>query len=85
MCFTFVFSLRQNREDIWVEVVMKKKKIKKLIKKYESELWKCRYKESALRVIKNNLSTSGYQDLGYYEGRALLYESIIDDLEKLLD
>lgn len=64
---------------------MGKKKIEKLIKKYESELWKCRYKESALRVIKNNLSTSGYQDLGYYEGRALLYESIIDDLEKLLD
>ena len=64
---------------------MGKKKIEKLIKKYEGELWKCRYKESALRVIKNNLSTSGYQDLGYYEVRALLYESIIDDLEKLLD
>ena len=71
--------------NIHTEVVMGKKKIEKLIKKYESELWKCRYKESALRVIKNNLSTSGYQDLGYYEGRALLYESIIDDLEKLLD
>ena len=42
-----------------------KKKIEKLIKKYESELWKCRYKESVLRVIKNNLYTSGYQDLGY--------------------
>ena len=68
-----------------MEVVMGKKKIEKLIKKYESELWKCRYKESVLRVIKNNLSTYGYQDLGYYEGRALLYESIIDDLEKLLD
>ena len=63
---------------------MKKKKIKKLIKKYESELWKYKYNESALRVI-NNLSTSGYQDLGYCEGRALLYESIIEDLEKLLD
>ena len=62
-----------------------KKKIEKLIKQYESGWWKCRYKESALRVIKNNLSTSGYKDLGYYEGRALLYESIIDDLEKLLD
>ena len=71
-------------ENIYVEVVMGKKKIEKLIKKYENELWKCRYKESALRVIKNNLSTSGYQDLGYYEGRALLYESIINDLEKLL-
>lgn len=63
---------------------MKKKKIKKLIKKYESELWKYKYNESALRVI-NNLSTSGYQDLGYCEGRALECESIIDDLEKLLD
>lgn len=62
-----------------------KKKIQKLVKQYESELWKCRYKESVLRVIKNNLSTSGYQDLGYCEGRALLYESIIEDLEKLLD
>ena len=62
---------------------MKKKKIKKLIKKYENELWKYKYNESALRVI-NNLSTSGYQDLGYCEGRALLYESIIEDLEKLL-
>ena len=39
---------------------------------------------SVLRVIKNNLSTSGYQDLGYCEGRALLYESIIEDLEELL-
>ena len=62
-----------------------KKKIEKLIKQYESELRKCRYKEYAIREIKNNLSTSGYQELGYYEGRALLYESIIDDLEKLLD
>ena len=62
-----------------------KKKIEKLIKKDESELWKCRYKESVLRVIKNNLSTSGYQDLGYYEGRALLYESMINKIEKLLD
>lgn len=76
----FLISFRE-----YVSEVVMKKKIEKLIKKYESELWKCRYKESALRVIKNNLSTSGYQDLGYYEGRALLYESIIDDLEKLLD
>ena len=64
---------------------MGKKKIEKLIKKYESELWRSQYKKSALEVIKNNLSKYGYWDLGYFDGRASLYEDIIGDLEELLE
>ena len=67
-----------------MKVVMGNKKIEKLIKKYESELWRSQYKKSALEVIKNNLSKYGYRDLGYFDGRASLYEDIIQDLEELL-
>ena len=66
------------------EVVMKKK-IEKLIKKYERQLWRSQYKKSALEVMKNNLSKYGYWDLGYFDGRASLYEDIIEDLEELLE
>ena len=65
------------------EVVMKKKKIKKLIKKYESEFWKCRYNENILQK-RDNLSVFGYEDLGFWKGRTLECESIIEDLEELL-
>ena len=70
-------------ENIYVEVVMKKKKIKKLIKKYESELWKCRYNENGLQK-RGSLSVFGYEDLGCWKGRTLECESIIEDLEELL-
>ena len=64
------------------EVVMGKK-IEKLIKKYESELWKCRYNENILQK-RDNLSVFGYEDLGFWKGRTLECESIIEDLEELL-
>ena len=62
---------------------MKKKKIKKLIKKYESELWKSKYNENVLQK-RNNLTVFGYEDLGFWKGRTFECESIIDDLEELL-
>ena len=83
MYFTFAFSSRQNREEYISEVVMKKKKIKKLIKKYESESWKCRYNENVLQK-RDRLSVFGYEDLGFWKGRTLECESIIEDLEGLL-
>lgn len=63
---------------------MKKKKIEKLIKKYERQLQRSLYRKSDLEVRKNNLSKYGYWDLGYFDGRASLYEDVIDDLEELL-
>ena len=83
MCFTFASFSRRNREEYVGEVVMKKKKIKKLIKKYESEFWKCRYNENVLQK-RNSLSVFGYEDLGFWKGRTLECELIIDDLEELL-
>ena len=50
---------------------------------YESELWKCRYNENVLQK-RNSLSAFGYEDLGFWKGRTLECESIIEDLEKLL-
>ena len=82
MYFTFAFSSRRNREEYISEVAMKKK-IKKLIKKYESELWKCRYNENVLQK-RDSLSVFGYEDLGFWKGRTLECESIIEDLEELL-
>ena len=83
MCFTFASFSRRNREEYVGEVVMKKKKIKKLIKKYESESWKCRYNENVLQK-RDSLSVFGYEDLGFWKGRTLECESIIEDLEELL-
>ena len=61
-----------------------KKKIEKLIKRYERQLQRSLYKKSDLEVRKNNLSKYGYWDFGYFDGRASLYEDVIDDLKELL-
>ena len=55
----------------------------KVVKKYESELWKCIYNENVLQK-RDNMSVFGYEDLGFWKGRTLECESIIEDLEELL-
>lgn len=62
-----------------------KEKIKKLIRKYERQAERCHAKESLMEQKKDRLSVHGYWDLGYFGGRATLYEDVIDDLKELLN
>lgn len=59
--------------------------IEKLIRKYERQAERCYTKESLMGQKKDRLSVHGYWDLGYFGGRATLYEDVVDDLKELLD
>lgn len=59
--------------------------IRKLIKKYERQMERCRIKENNLEARKANLSVHGYWDLGYFGGKTSLYDQVIGDLKDLLD
>lgn len=62
-----------------------KEKVEELIRKYERQLKRCRTKESLMEQKKDRLSVHGYWDLGYFGGRATLYEDVVDDLKELLN
>lgn len=62
-----------------------KEKIEELIRRYSRQLERSRAKESDFEQRKENLSVHGHWSLGYFGGRASLYEDIIDDLNDLID
>lgn len=59
-------------------------KINSMITRYQRQCERSKKKEAALEEKRDDLSKHGYWSLGYYSGRTMLYEDIIDDLKDLV-
>lgn len=62
----------------------RKIEMEKLVKKYHRQMVRSAERESRLEERKEDLSVHGHFSLGWFGGRAMLYQDIIDDLEDIL-
>lgn len=53
----------------------------KLIKRYKHKLARAELKEKEYEQKKSKLSKHGYWSLGFYAGRVMAFDEILDDLE----